>query len=136
MAGDRKASCSCGALSVGLRGEPVTVAMCSCEECQRRTGSAFGYSGYWEETAATIAGASKAWSRVSAVGRTLEFHFCPVCGSTVWWRAEFLAGKIGIALGNVDDGVGLTPSVAVWDKRRHPWLVSLSELKTYPEGRF
>ena len=136
MAESRKASCSCGALTVTVGGEPVSVAICSCEECQRRTGSAFGYTGYWDEADVAIQGESTAWSRVSPVGRRLEFHFCPVCGSTVWWRAEFLAGKLGIALGNFADGSLFAPTVAVWDKRRHPWLADLSGLKVHAEGRF
>ena len=136
MSEPRTASCSCGALSAKVYGEPVTVAICSCEECQRRTGSAFGYSGYWDEAKVAVEGENVAWTRRSAVGRALEFHFCPTCGSTLWWRAEFLVGKIGLALGNFADGEMFVPTVAVWDKRRHPWLAHLEDLKVYPEGRF
>ena len=56
MSEPRIASCSCGALSTKVYGEPFTVAICSCEECQRRTGSAFGYSGYWDEAGVEIEG--------------------------------------------------------------------------------
>ncbi len=136
MAETRMASCSCGALTVSVEGEPFSVAICSCEECQRRTGSAFGYTGYWDDAGVKVEGESTAWSRISAVGRQLEYHFCRVCGSTVWWRAEFLPGKTGVALGNFADGSLFTPTVAVWDKRRHPWLGSVGGLTTYPEGRF
>src|ERR1700733_10010154 len=38
---DRTAHCSCGSLRVATIGEPLAVITCFCEECQRRTGSAF-----------------------------------------------------------------------------------------------
>ncbi|HEX9905358.1 MAG TPA: aldehyde-activating protein, partial [Propylenella sp.] len=33
----RRASCSCGQLSVTCEGEPVRISMCHCLACQRRT---------------------------------------------------------------------------------------------------
>ena len=38
----RRASCSCGQLSVTCEGEPVRISMCHCLDCQRRTGSIYG----------------------------------------------------------------------------------------------
>jgi hypothetical protein len=83
-----------------------------------------------------VRGESTSWTRTSEAGRKLEFHFCPTCGSTVWWRAAFFAGKVGVALGNFADGSLFPPTVAVWDNGRHPWLGDLAGLKVYPEGRF
>jgi len=53
----------------------------------------------------------------------------------VWWKSEFMPGRTGIALGNFADGSLFAPKLAVWDKRRHPWLVHLAELPSFPEGR-
>ena len=41
----RTTTCCCGSLTAEAVDEPVTVLMCSCEQCQRRTGSAFGDDG-------------------------------------------------------------------------------------------
>jgi hypothetical protein len=38
----RLASCSCGQLRAEVLGEPISVSVCHCYACQRRTGSAFG----------------------------------------------------------------------------------------------
>lgn len=35
---ERKAMCSCGALTIVARGEPGKISVCHCQECQRRTG--------------------------------------------------------------------------------------------------
>ena len=136
MAEERRVACSCGALGARLSGEPFSAAVCSCSDCQRRTGSAFGYSGYCDEQHVEISGDSRAWSRVSELGRRLEFHFCPVCGSTICWRAEFMPGRIGIALGNITQGDAPLPTVAIWDRRRHGWLGDLDFTECYLEGRF
>jgi hypothetical protein len=44
---NRIARCCCGSLRVETTGEPVIVAACHCQECQRRTGAPFGVSGYF-----------------------------------------------------------------------------------------
>ncbi|WP_449090106.1 MULTISPECIES: GFA family protein [unclassified Rhizobium] len=39
----RRARCASGQLSITTEGEPVKISACHCRECQRRTGSAFGW---------------------------------------------------------------------------------------------
>ncbi|SEA32260.1 GFA family protein [Rubrimonas cliftonensis] len=132
----RVARCSCGALAVETLGEPVVSGMCSCSECQRRTGAPFGVSYYWEEGDCAISGPSTAWSRVSQRGRRFTQHFCPTCGATVWWRGEFLPGRIGVAGGAFADPALPAPQVAVWDGMRHAWLAGIADLPTHPEQRY
>lgn len=130
----RKSICSCGQLSAEVVGEAATVAICFCQECQRRTGSIFGYSGYWDDANVMIKGVSKSWSRISDAGRWLEFHFCETCGSTIWWRSEFQPKRIGLALGNMEQ-TGLAPAAAVWTSRRVDWIDRIDELECFAEGR-
>ncbi len=110
--------------------------MCSCTECQRRTGSAFGVSSYWEEAQVTLDGESTAWSRTSDRGRQFEQHFCPTCGTVLWWRAAFLTGKIGIAAGCFADPAFPGPEIAVWNTHRAPWLDHLADVPTHDEQRY
>ena len=102
----RRASCSCGVVTVTVTGDPAFQAVCACRECQSRTGSAFGMSAYFNEAQVLEkTGAPTTYRRMSNKGRWLDFRFCPVCGVTVWWEAEFLPGKIGVAGSLFDDGV-------------------------------
>ena len=39
----RKAACCCGQLRAVCQDEPVRISVCHCLDCQRRTGSAFGF---------------------------------------------------------------------------------------------
>lgn len=84
----RNAACSCGKLRVETRGEPTRISMCHCLECQRRTGSAFGMQARFPDDAVTIEGTSRAFTRTADSGNRITFHFCPECGSTVYYLLE------------------------------------------------
>ena len=118
----RNAACSCGALSIEVRGEPAFQAICACRECQGRTGSAFGMSIYYDE-AQVIArkGAATTFRRMSNKDRWLDFRFCPVCGTTVWWDAEFVPGKVGVAGVLFEDGE-FTPDGAYFCASKPEWV--------------
>ena len=63
--------------------------MCHCVDRQRRTGSLFGVAAFFERSAVTVAnGRSKPFTRNSVIGKPVSFHFCPKCGSTVFWEPE------------------------------------------------
>src|SRR5262249_57083242 len=58
-------------------------------------------------------------------GNALTFHFCPTCGSTVYWEGEGFPGYVAVAIGSFADPNFLAPTISVWEESRHPW-VSLS----------
>lgn len=119
---ERRASCSCGRLIVRACGEPVRVSVCHCLACQQRTGSAFGVQARFPEGAVSIAGESREFSRTGDEGTTARFHFCPHCGATVFWRAEAIPGFVTVPVGAFADPAFPTPSVSVYEVRRHPWV--------------
>jgi hypothetical protein len=80
----------------------------------------------------TIAeGSSTRFRRGSGSGFDITFHFCGVCGSTIWWEPERLPSMIGVAVANPDFPA---PMQAVWDKRQHRWLHLPDEIVSYPES--
>ncbi len=118
----REARCSCGALRVVATGDPEVTIACHCLECQRRTGAAFGVGACYRRTQVQVNGPSTLYERAGQEGRALRMHFCPTCGSTVWWEADFRPDHVAIALGALGDtGLG-TPVRSVWEQSRHPWV--------------
>jgi len=118
----RIASCSCGQLKVTCEGDPVRVSICCCGACQKRTGSVYGVGAYFPQAQVTsIAGREKTFMRTSDAGRWLRSRFCPECGSTVYWEAEFRPGIIGVAIGALADAEDLQPVAVIWTKRKHAW---------------
>jgi hypothetical protein len=129
----RKAVCSCGQLSVAVAGEPSYFGACSCRECQRATGSVFSMSAYFPRSAVqAIAGEHRLYRRRSEGGRRLDCHFCPTCGSMVYWHAEFDPDSVGISIGNfADPGFG-PPQYAVWCESKHAWVRFPESCREFP----
>ena len=86
-----------------MSGEPALVGACHCTECQRRTGSPLGVSAYFPKEQVRTDGPNKVYVRDSDSGQKIELHFCPDCGSTLFWRTEFVPDLIGIAFGAFAD---------------------------------
>ena len=118
----RKAACSCGSLSVTCTGEPALVALCHCLECQKRTGAPFGVAAFFAETAVAVDGVSSEYRRMGDSGHEIEFHFCPTCGSSVYWRPHFRPGLVAVALGAFADPAFPAPTKTVYTEHRHPWV--------------
>jgi len=119
----RLAACCCGSLTAEASGEPVIVLMCSCEQCQRRTGSAFGVSTYWKKENVRLSGEAKCFVRDGQEGRKIGLYFCPNCGSTVYWHSPRRPDGIGIAYGAFVDGELPAPVMSMWEKRKHSWAI-------------
>jgi hypothetical protein len=67
-------------------------------------------------------GAFRTYSRNSDRGFTVNFHFCPDCGSTVFWEPERRPDVIAVAVGSFADPNFPAPSQSVYDERRHAWV--------------
>ncbi|HEX8538903.1 MAG TPA: GFA family protein [Cystobacter sp.] len=51
-----------------------------------------------------------------------RMHFCPVCGTTLFWRIERAPGMIYVAVGGFADADFPEPEVAVYGEQAPPWL--------------
>lgn len=122
------AHCCCGSLRAEADGEPALVAACHCVECQRRTGAPFGVNIFFPTEQVRITGPDEVYDRSSDSGRKVEFHFCPACGSTVFWRNEFMPDFIAIAFGAFADPSMPWPMLSVWETSGHPWVTFDHEL--------
>src|SRR5262249_45169548 len=105
---------------IGSPAEPSRISMCHCLECQRRTGAAISNQARFRREQVTFAGNSTAWMRTAKSGNALTFHFCPTCGSTVYWEGEGFPGYVAVAIGNFADPKFPAPTIAVWEESRHP----------------
>jgi hypothetical protein len=130
----RTAQCCCGSLQARVSGDPVVVSMCHCEQCQRRTGSAFGVAAYFKEDQVRVSGPSTVFVRDGQDGRKLTQHFCPRCGSTVYWFADIRPGHIGVALGTFFDPHFPPPVRSVWELSKHDWIAIGSNVQHFPKN--
>lgn len=80
---DKSGRCDCGAIALHVTGEPVSMFLCACENCQRTTGGGHSSVTLFHTEAIRTRGALKSISRPAASGATFTRHFCPECGTTV-----------------------------------------------------
>ena|SRR5437899_1803599 len=120
----RLATCACAQLSARCAGEPLLVSLCHCLECQKRTGSAFGLAAFFPRGAVETSGEARQFSRRSDSGKSVTFHFCPHCGSTVFWEAERKPDAIAVAVGTFADPTFPAPAQTVYADHRHPWAMA------------
>lgn len=128
----RLASCSCGQLTAQVSGEPFRNSICHCLACQRRTGSVFGQQARFPSANVSVSGASTVFERTGDEGSRARFHFCPKCGSTVYYEAEGFEGSVAIPVGAFADPNFPPPTVSVYEERKHSWVVPPAEAEHFP----
>lgn len=138
MITERTATCACKNIEITLSANPDAVIVCSCTECQRRTGSAFGISAYYSESKlASKSGETNSYKRISDSGEQLEFFFCVNCGTSVWWIADIAPGYLAASGGCFADPEFPVPLMSFWEETKHPWVkfkFPPLSLKTQPPG--
>ncbi len=125
----RKASCHCGRLTVTCDGDPALIAMCHCELCQRRTGTSYNLGAWFGRTDVEIRGEERTYTRAGDSGTEITFHFCPNCGTNIYWDSPEgrFPDMLAVAAGCFADPGFPAPTISLFGKRRHAWL-------SQPEG--
>ena len=118
----RIATCACGRLSVACTGDPVSVSLCHCLECQKRTGSVYGIAAFFARPAIEVSGVYSSFTRRSDSGHEVTFHFCPRCGSTVFWEPARKPDYVAVAVGAFADPHFPEPAKSVYHQHRHHWV--------------
>jgi hypothetical protein len=126
----RTAECACGRVRVTVQNEPLMVATCHCDFCQKRTGSVFQVGAYYAgDEKIDVSGETKAYNGLeidgvgNAAGDSVTYHFCPTCGSTVYWRKEGENPILAIAVGNFVDPEFPAPIMEGHLEMRHHWVL-------------
>jgi hypothetical protein len=120
----REAACHCGQLRLAVEGEPFAVSICNCLACQRRTGSAFGMQAGYKKEQVHVSGRFNDYSRISDEADEKEhvFHFCPDCGSSVFYSEPTEPDLVVVSVGAFADPSFPPPTESGYDSRRHPWI--------------
>ena len=128
----RTAECACRSLKVNVDADPIVVGACNCTQCQRRSGSVFAVVAYFPKDRVQVSsGAYKTFEYTADSGRKGEMHFCPECGSTVFWDAEYRPDLRGVAIGCFADPSFPAPQSAAYNRSRHPWVAFPPDVQSY-----
>ncbi len=144
----RTASCNCGQLRVTCKGpDPDRVVMCNCYLCQKQTGSPFSLQARFPNEQVTIEGKSTAWKFpidgakptpyrtcagsdgiTNSAADVVTSHFCPVCGSTVYYFRASDPARTGVRVGAFADSTFPPPMGSGLEEYRHPWTANIAAL--------
>ena len=78
---DLTAHCACGGVTLAVRGRIRSMFLCSCEDCQRATGTGHSSVALAAPSDVTITGPTRNFARPAHSGATLTRWFCPDCGT-------------------------------------------------------
>ena len=118
----RRATCQCGQLVAECFGDPVRISVCHCLDCQRRSGSSFAAQARFPEDRVNLSGIFREWIRPPDGRPEVVHHFCPHCGSEVWYRARAQYDLIAIPIGAFADPGFPAPNYSVFEDRKHRWV--------------
>jgi len=111
-----------------VTGDPVRVSACHCLDCKKRSGSAFAVQARWPVDRFRSTGTSKTWIQLADSGNRITHHFCPECGSGLFYMVENkFDGLIAIPLGAFDDPYFVSPKFSVWEDRKNDWVEILGD---------
>jgi hypothetical protein len=144
----RTASCNCGQLRVTCTGpDPDRVVMCNCYLCQKQTGSPFSLQARFPNEQVKIEGKSTAWKFPIAGAEPTKYrtcagsdgitnsaadvvtsHFCPECGSTVYYYRKSDPARTGVRVGCFADPTFPPPMGSGFEEYAHPWTKNVAAL--------
>jgi hypothetical protein len=68
---------------------------------------------YFLKAQTRLDGPSKIYRRIADSGFGVQLHFCPECGTTVFWETDKYPDRIGIAAGCFADPTFPTPTLSM-----------------------
>jgi hypothetical protein len=121
----RTGHCLCGAVSYVIEGEPMAVAVCHCEHCQRQSGSAFSVNLMVDASQLTVTGTLSVYEETGESGGDVVYVrrcFCGGCGSSIVSELLEAGTVVAVKAGTLDDKSDIRPIAEVWCVDRQPWV--------------
>jgi hypothetical protein len=118
--------CSCGSLRYTITKEPLTVYICHCHQCQKRTGSAFSMALVMPADGLQIdRGDILRSERASSDGQKNISASCRECHSRLFTQhtRRNSAATINLRAGTLDDTSRIRPVAQMWTSSAQPWAV-------------
>ena len=127
-----KGQCHCGAVRYEMSTDTVHQALCHCRDCRRHSGAPMVAWGLVARDQITIEGETREYAS-SEHGRR---HFCPACGTALFYTSEQLfPGQIDVQIATLDDPDAIAPTAQIQVADRIGWMArahELPEFERYP----
>jgi hypothetical protein len=119
---DVAAHCGCGAVSVRFAGKVRAMFLCSCEDCQRATGTGHSAVVLADPGDVTVTGMTRAFKRPANSGATFTQHFCPDCGTPIYGQSSRAPDAMMLPVGLFGRAADwYAPSQLIFARGHHEW---------------
>jgi len=134
---DLSAACACGGASLRLTGKVLSMFLCSCEDCQRATGTGHAAILLARRADVAVAGTVNSFARPSHSGATLTRHFCPGCGTPLFAQSNRAAEIVMLPVGLFGGAAAewYVPNQLIFARSHRDWDVVAADLSRYDTYR-
>ena len=121
---DLTARCACGAVELRLAGQVKSMFLCSCEDCQRSTGTGHATVALVSIGDLQVTGETRSFARPAHSGATLTRWFCPTCGTPLYARSSRAEGLAMLPVGLFGaQATWFAPNQLIFARSHHDWDV-------------
>ena len=114
--------CLCGIIRYRVADEPLTLYVCHCTDCQRRTGSAYALSMVVLKSALELLQGDPRAYAVTSGGVQRRGKFCAECSTRLWGEPLKFPQVVVVQPGTLDDTTWLHPIGHIWTRSAQPWV--------------
>jgi len=120
----RRAECCCGKIKIELKNDPKVLAICHCNNCKKRTGSAFGISAYFALKSVEKFPEDMSCYELSNDELNIQQkrYFCSNCGTTIYWFISNRPNLVGFAGGCFIETPLKEPKMSLRNSNKFSWL--------------
>jgi hypothetical protein len=127
--------CLCGSIAYQVAGTIGPAGYCHCDDCRRRSGSAFGISVMVEAAGLRIVrGQPKTFTKRAESGVELGRAFCPDCGSALFTTSAKHPLFVYVQAGSLDDPQVVQPTQQSWTRSAVSWATIDPALPAFEKG--
>jgi len=122
--------CQCGATRYEVTGEMHFSCVCHCRSCRKAAGAPLvGWAMF--DRASVLIEPSNLSEFASSEG--VRRSFCRVCGTTLFFEADYMPGLIDITTESFDDPDGVQPTAQIWTVNETECIKQLPGLMRFDE---
>jgi hypothetical protein len=133
---DLVTTCACGAVTVAIEGTVYSMFMCSCEDCQRASGTGHSAAFTTDPSSLTVTGETRSFSRPSDSGANFTRTFCPTCGTPLYGRSSRSERAVMIPVGLFGaKATWFAPTQLIFSRSHRDWDVIADHLPRHAKYR-
>ena len=123
-----RGQCHCGAVRYEMPAEAIHQALCHCADCRRHSGAPMVAWGLVASDRLDVSGETRVYAS-SEYGRR---HFCPACGTSLFYTNEqVFPGQIDVQIATLDDPDSIPPRAQIQTAERIGWMERAHDLPQF-----